>query len=737
MGAMSWSDDIRCLYCDGRLPLYRKITNGQFCSAAHRKAYWQEQERLAVERLHQTHDSLRAYRPAGGIQPTQVEAILGKLPLQPEPEIAAVTADNRPWWMPLVNRAEVPMAAFVTVPRLADPRWPADGIALGNLGPLTTAGVIRRPFNLFQPFDGEFLFAGTLGLEPGTAKAGNAANITDLVPMNVVLYPVARLISSIQPIFDRIEAAEEETPPVAGLRMLSRPGALQLARRIAQTEPLALAIRAQLPLDELILHAALAPAALFHAGLRALPVDRVALVQGPWIDGLRWLDFRAQWEVPGFSVAISAPRLGLAAGRQYPLVSQPASSEPLRLAAAVITTPNPPAPSLPSHLVRVIRGKSPARAEQTSPMMPEPMQEPSPAGLVGMASLGQPRPPVNEIRPAPAALSSPQTPRPQPLRPPSKLEPLNPRPAFDLTAAYPPPPAEEQPKTPVQQFSAVGPHTHAVHALKVTVDFWKRAPRDLKMLMFAIPLMLGLALHPALPKVRVAAPAQAAAIQRDVQKAWNEQWVNVKQTVADRAAVALDEDFRSGLDDWMSRGDATTEWSFDATGFVRPGPLALYRPSMSLTDYQAQFLGIIDKKALSWVIRAADFSNFYVVKLEVLKGGPLPTIGVTRYAVVNGKADSRVDTIAAINARADMLYRVLMDVHGDEFALTIQGQLVDAWSEPRLRHGGIGFFTARGEESRVRWVQVTHQYDMLGRLCAYLAPYNIQNSSVSGGGSWQ
>src|SRR5580704_10069978 len=72
MGIMSWSDDIRCLYCDGRLPLYRKITNGQFCSTAHRKAYWQEQENLAVERLHQTHSSLRAYRPPGPI-----EAILG------------------------------------------------------------------------------------------------------------------------------------------------------------------------------------------------------------------------------------------------------------------------------------------------------------------------------------------------------------------------------------------------------------------------------------------------------------------------------------------------------------------------------------------------------------------------------------------------------------------------------------------------------------------------------------
>ncbi len=64
MGSMSWSDDTRCLYCDGRMPLYRKITQGQFCSSGHRKAYWQDQEKLAVERLSQTHSSLQAFRLA-------------------------------------------------------------------------------------------------------------------------------------------------------------------------------------------------------------------------------------------------------------------------------------------------------------------------------------------------------------------------------------------------------------------------------------------------------------------------------------------------------------------------------------------------------------------------------------------------------------------------------------------------------------------------------------------------
>jgi hypothetical protein len=345
--------------------------------------------------------------------------------------------------------------------------------------------------------------------------------------------------------------------------------------------------------------------------------------------------------------------------------------------------------------------------------------EPSPTGLLPLVCNAQPSQPAVDIRPAPAALSLPQPLTRQPLCPDSKLEPLDSKPASDGPAG----------STPRKSLHNVQYALHWTHA----IDFWNRAPRDLKMLVFAIPLLLGLALHPALPKVRVAAPAAANGIERNVERAFSDQWVNVKQTMFDRAAVALDEDFRSGLDDWASRDDATAEWSFDSTGFVRPGPLALYRPSLNLSDYQMQFLGVIDKQALSWVARAADYDNFYVMKLQVLKSGPLPTIGVVRYAVVNGKADSRVDTIAAIDARADMLYRVRLDVRGDDFALSVQGQMVDSWSEPRLRRGGIGFFSARGEESRLRWVQVTHQYDMLGRLCAYLAPYNGPTAS----GSWQ
>src|SRR5665213_1017634 len=136
---MAWSGNLRCLHCDGKLPLYRKLTSGQFCSKAHSDAYWQEQERLAVERLHQTHDSLRAYRaPADTL-----EAILGKPaasepvssahyyqsddvaaaePIQPELEISDMARSA-------ANTGNVTFAGFVVEEKPGLRAWDAIGAA--------------------------------------------------------------------------------------------------------------------------------------------------------------------------------------------------------------------------------------------------------------------------------------------------------------------------------------------------------------------------------------------------------------------------------------------------------------------------------------------------------------------------------------------------------------------------------------------------------------------------------
>ena len=812
---MSWSDDIRCLYCDGRLPLYRKITNGQFCNGAHRKAYWQEHERLAVERLHQTHDTLRAFRPHDAVQ-----AILGKtgtaapieipapelrgfvrLPLSPladflaqivaaEPlayEMSAETVRVRHPFLVIAENSVarwIPLASPVPFGRLALPHWSSDQIAGVDPEPLESVCVTIHPVHTGMSFALRICDAGPIDVALIERIAGEFPECSFTVSVASVrralppVYPVSvavpRSYDAFQsgqrpaeepadrevPQLDRLltiarpsalenwrvtvcepaaipvilraelpldavrrsfDAFQREVPQLYRLLTIALPSALENGRRVTACEPAAIPVvlRSQLPLDAVRLDAALAAAEPIHAGLHELSIRSFKPEPRQLTDHLRAVDMQVAPDSPSFVLSTPAmrPRLRLAAGRRYAVRTGEvpiaiADHEPASFARARTEI------SLPERRNLSVA----AAASEGAESVPQQDPIPAPHGLLPLACNANPSQPAAEVLTGSAGLSIPQPLRTEPVRPASRLEPLDAKPTSDFMA-NPPAPGR----------SVDDPPAEAAHVWTIAADFWKNAPRDLKMLVVALPVLLGLALHPALPKVRVVAPRTAVGMRRNIERVVSDQWKNVRQTVLDRAAVALDEDFRSGLDDWSSRGDATTEWSFDATGFVRPGPLALYRPSLGLTDYQMQFLGLIDKKALSWVVRAADFDNYYVVKLVVLKPGPLPIIGLTRYAVVNGKADSRVDVSVPIDARPDMLYRVRLDVHEATFSLTVQGQLIDSWSEPRLRHGGVGFFTARGEESRLRWVQVTHQYDMLGRLCAYLAPYNIPTTS----GSWQ
>jgi hypothetical protein len=205
----------------------------------------------------------------------------------------------------------------------------------------------------------------------------------------------------------------------------------------------------------------------------------------------------------------------------------------------------------------------------------------------------------------------------------------------------------------------------------------------------------------------------------------------VNQTISERAAVAYADDFRSGLDAWQSRSNLTRSWSYDVSGFVRPGPLAIFKPTVDLSDYRFEFLEEIDQKAMGWAFRAQDLNNYYAMKFVVVKPGPLPIVHIVRYAVINGKEGPHVDKPLPMTVRSDSLYRIQVNARGGDFTIMAQGQVVDFWSDNRLSHGGVGFFCNRGERARLRWVEVSHQYDALGRLCAYLAPYGIEGRNGS------
>lgn len=740
---MSWSD-IRCLFCDGRLPLYAKLTSGQFCSPAHRKAYWAEQERLAVERLHQTHSSLRAVAAT----PESIAQILGQ-PAAPQvpdatdvalaPYVPPKPAPPEPSAVPITSvllHTPEPAGLF-SVTILPTPDFSPDMVAADPMEYETALLPYRPLWSPDAPLIGADCFAPAIPMP-----------VTDHVSLQTAP-PADREVT---PVFPRIPDPirigmqappqtveferwfDENIPPAAGPHEMPRIQIRRIpANILAEVLPVAttevigdtagrknrgararsraarnavMQLRLPIEADRVVVNREIAMASRVPilSGEAAVPCQSN-------LSQIEPVEPRVSGNVPQYTLAIAnqETHLRLAPGSRYPV-------NPHAGWATVGVIESGDFPAVPPEL-------SSARFHATPPSG-NPINVlgatgkkllPLGIGVLRGADPGLPHP-VTKVAALPQSVSL------EPIRPTtSRLEPLDEKPVSDSIA----------PSFGLLGFDGPGRKLLNTQVLQSAANFWKTAPRDLKILAIAIPVLLGLVLNPALPKVHVAAPTDGG-LTGTFQKTFDARWGTVKQGVSDRAAIALNEDFRSGLDDWASRDDATATWSFDSAGFVSPATLALYRPSMALADYQFQFLGMIEKKAMSWIVRAADYDNYYVIKLQVLKPGPLPTIGLTRYAVVNGQADSRVDTLVPINARADTLYRVLVDVNGNNFSVAVQGQMIDSWTETRLPRGGVGFYSSRGEESRVRWVQLTHQYDMLGRLCAFLAPYDPSTN-----GRWQ
>jgi len=196
---------------------------------------------------------------------------------------------------------------------------------------------------------------------------------------------------------------------------------------------------------------------------------------------------------------------------------------------------------------------------------------------------------------------------------------------------------------------------------------------------------------------------------------------SLRNTFKRRAAVQFSDDFRSGLDDWSSNKNLATSWTYDEAGFVRPGALAVYRPTMDLEDYSVEFLGEIEQKGIGMAFRVVDWDHYYALKLVVLKPGPQPEAQLVRYAVEGNKEVARVSRTFPVPFRDTSLCRFRLDVHGNEFTLINQGNIVDDWTDDRYPRGGVGFFCGKGERARLRWVEVSHQNDPIGRVCALFA----------------
>ena len=117
----------------------------------------------------------------------------------------------------------------------------------------------------------------------------------------------------------------------------------------------------------------------------------------------------------------------------------------------------------------------------------------------------------------------------------------------------------------------------------------------------------------------------------------------VQSAIANRATVEMSENLHAGMEAWGSKGWAPG-WSRNAEGYVHPGELALFRPTLNYTDYRLEFFGQIENKSMGWVVRARDKQNYYAMKFTVIESGLRPVIAMVHYPVVGGKKGQKMET---------------------------------------------------------------------------------------------
>ncbi len=199
---------------------------------------------------------------------------------------------------------------------------------------------------------------------------------------------------------------------------------------------------------------------------------------------------------------------------------------------------------------------------------------------------------------------------------------------------------------------------------------------------------------------------------------------SVKETIQSRAVITMEYDFSKSLDGWYGEDGWAGNWLHNPAGFVEAGQLALYRPSRPLSDYQFEFLSEISGGTVGWVFRAADLQNYYATELSTVKPGPLPEVELVRYQVIGGQESEHVKIPLHLGYRNGVPLRIQEVVAGNGFTTSVDGAVVDAWTDDRLRTGGVGFLGRPKDRSNIYWMRVSNNDDFWGKVCAMIAPNN-------------
>lgn len=180
------------------------------------------------------------------------------------------------------------------------------------------------------------------------------------------------------------------------------------------------------------------------------------------------------------------------------------------------------------------------------------------------------------------------------------------------------------------------------------------------------------------------------------------------------APVKAKVDFRSNLGEWAGSGRG---WVV-REGSARVGELRLWKPTLATRDYEFEFEGLVERKGMSWVYRAADTQDYYATRIQILRPGVVSGATIVRYGVESGQIFARTELPLPVALERNRPYRIATLVAGSRFTTLIDGKVVDEWSDPRLVKGGVGFFASDGEQSVLRWAMFRERKSLWDRFAS-------------------
>jgi hypothetical protein len=152
----------------------------------------------------------------------------------------------------------------------------------------------------------------------------------------------------------------------------------------------------------------------------------------------------------------------------------------------------------------------------------------------------------------------------------------------------------------------------------------------------------------------------------------------------------------------------------DATGMGAGRRFSLYRTVAPMTDYIVEFNGHVLSKSLGWVVRVSDSKNYYALRLELAKSGPLSEVELVRFAVVDGEQGAAKRIPVPVEVRNQTM-KVRVDVVGPRITTYVEGRAVDYWNDTRLHAGTFGFMNDKEGRAEIGSVRVSSPGNEAGK----------------------